>query len=234
MPRNNIRLQSPARFAPRVRPLAIRRPLGYRAPMRGKLLLIWFGVVFLPCISPSLQADQVEMQNGDRYFGKVKSVSSDIVVLDSEILGTIKVPRRKVVTLTFGANSAPASKTTNSLAAVPAAPRVPNPGSSTSLAITNMDLVRQIRDQMLAGSPAASAKYDELVNGLLNGKLNLDDIRRQAASTLTQTRALQRELGPEAGESLDFYLDVLDQFLKETAGESTAPLPGPSSAGKQK
>jgi hypothetical protein len=40
-------------------------------------------------------------------------------------------------------------------------------------------------------------------------------------------RALKRDLGPEAGDSLDAYLDVLDNFLKETAAEPTNATPAP-------
>ena len=52
-----------------------------------------------------LQADQVEMQNGDRFSGKVFSVSADTVVLQSDTLGKITVPRKKVASLTFGTNT---------------------------------------------------------------------------------------------------------------------------------
>jgi len=51
----------------------------------------------------------------------------------------------------------------------------------------------------------------------MSGKLNLNDLRREAKTSADQLRALKRDLGPDAGESLDIYLNVLDGFLKETA-----------------
>jgi hypothetical protein len=93
----------------------------------------------------------------------------------------------------------------------------------------NTNFIGEIRDQMLGGSPAATSKYDELVNGLMSGTLNMNDLRREAKSSADQLRSLKRDLGPEAGDSLDTYLAVLDNFLKETAGEpaNAAPKPQP-------
>ena len=83
--------------------------------------------------------------------------------------------------------------------------------------------IRQIREQMLAGSPEAAGKFDTMVNGLLTGSMSMDDLRREAKSSADQLRALKRDLGPEAAESLDGYLEVLDDFLKES--ETTAAPP---------
>jgi len=49
-----------------------------------------------------LPADQVELQNGDRYVGHVLSLSTNAVVLKSEVLGTLRLPRSKVAVITFG------------------------------------------------------------------------------------------------------------------------------------
>ena len=204
--------------------------------MKIKLLSACLGMIFMFTAVTELRADLMEMQNGDRYFGKVLSVSADIVVLKSDVLGKITVPRKNVAGLAFGTNAvapppatnpAQVSTTTNFSAVAP----------TTALANTNVDLsaalrnlgadtnfVRQIRQQMLAGSPEASGKYDEMVNGLLSGQMNLGDVRREARSSADQLRELKKELGPDADDSLDGYLQVLDQFLKETADEP-APVP---------
>ena len=84
-----------------------------------------------------------------------------------------------------------------------------------------------MREQILAGSPEAGGKYDEMVNGLLSGTLNLNDLRREAILSADQLRELKRGLGPEAGDSLDAYLQVLDGFLKEMAAEPTGATPAP-------
>jgi len=195
-------------------------------------------MIFLFGAAPRVRADLVEMQNGDRYAGKVLSVSADTVVLDSEVLGKINVPRKKVASLAFGTNAAASTAAAN-LTRVSTPTNLPAAGSSAALTNTNVDLsaalrrlgantnfVAQIRQQMLAGSPEAAGKYDEMVNGLMSGQLNMDDLRSQAKSYADQLREMKRDLGPEAGDSIDAYLGVLDDFLKETA-------PGPASAAPQ-
>ncbi len=193
-----------------------------------------------------LRADQVEMQNGDRYNGKVLSVTAENVVLESEVLGKINVPRKNVANLAFGTNPA-APRMAINFAAISGLTNRPVVVATNRLANTNADLsaafrnlgantnfVRDIREQMLGNSRAAASKYDEMLNGLMSGKMNLNDLRREAKSSADQLRALKRELGPEAGDSLDTYLEVLDGFLKESAAEpaSTAPVPRPKTLGR--
>jgi hypothetical protein len=201
--------------------------------MRTVFLNTCFAVASVVLVQTNLRADQLEMQNGDRYSGKILSLSADTVIMQSEVLGKIKVPRKSVVNLTMNSKPATPAVSTN-VSGVTSAPSATIPAPSGSLANTNLDLsaslhglgantnfIRQIREQMLAGStPEASRKYDELVSGLMSGKLNLSDIRREAQTSADQLRALKRELGPEAGDALDMYLTVLDSFLKETAAEA--------------
>src|SRR6266702_4560980 len=52
-----------------------------------------------------LRADQVETQSGDRYVGKVLSVNADTLVLQSEVLGTVRLPRAKVAQIILGTNA---------------------------------------------------------------------------------------------------------------------------------
>ena len=190
--------------------------------------------------APRLRADLVEMQNGDRYSGKVLSVSADTVVLDSEVLGKINVPRKKVASLMFGTNAA-APKAAANIARVSVSTNLPTTASSAALANTNLDLsaafrnlgantnfVGQIRQQMLAGSPEAAGKYDEMVNGLMSGELNLNDLRREAKSSADQLRELKRDLGPEAGDSIDAYLGCWIIFSRKLPPSQRSPLPLPS------
>src|SRR5271157_588989 len=132
-----------------------------------------------------LLADQLVMQNGDRLTGKVLSMSTDTVVLASDVLGKINVPRKNIATLAFGTNVAPAKASPAAELSMAPATAVgaasttgllnTNAVSSVSLRLSDADtnVVRQIREQMLAGNPAAAAKFDELADGLLSGKLNL-------------------------------------------------------------
>jgi hypothetical protein len=201
--------------------------------MSTKLLFARSGMILMLVVAPGLRADVLEMQNGDRYSGKVISVSPDTVVLTNDVLGKITVPRGKVANLSFGTNAvvpkvavALASPVSTNLPAIAA----PSAGANTNMDLSaafrqlgaNTNFVGQIRQQMLAGSPEATRKYDEMVSGLLSGQLSVSDIRQQAQAAAAQLREMKRELGPEADESLDGYLQVLDSFIKETASESAA------------
>src|SRR5262245_58400861 len=130
-----------------------------------KRITVW--AICLLASASFLHADQLQMQNGDRYEGKVLSMTADSVVLQSDVLGKVTLPRSKVAQMTFG------SAATTNAAQVPATN--PNP-PATATAAANADLsvafrnlgantnfVEQIRGQMLAGAgPAANQKYDEL------------------------------------------------------------------------
>lgn len=185
-----------------------------------------------------LRADQLQMQNGDRYAGKIVSVTSNVVVLQSEVLGRITLPREKVAALTFGA-----VVTTNATPTTAIAPSMPT--TSPRVATTNTDntdlfaafqnlgantnFIEQVRQQMLAGAdPAASQKYNELVGGLMSGKVSINDLRDQAKVSIDQINQLKRELGPEAGDELDSYLSILQSFVNETA--AATPVVPPATA----
>lgn len=73
--------------------------MGYSPVMRARTLIASTGVIILFILAPRLRADEVDMQNGDRYFGTVLSVSADTVVVKSDMLGVINVPRKQVANL---------------------------------------------------------------------------------------------------------------------------------------
>src|SRR6266478_4746406 len=56
----------------------------------------------LLCGNRFLRADQVEMQNGDHYAGKVLALNTNTVVLQSEVLGLVNLPREKVANIALG------------------------------------------------------------------------------------------------------------------------------------
>ena len=200
-----------------------------------------FAAALAVSIASGLRADVLEMQNGDRYSGTVLAVSTDTVVLNSEVLGKINVPRGKVARVTFGPGTNSAAAKLADHPVRPANTNQPIIITGAPSANTNADLatafrqlggdtnfVGQIRQQMFAGSPAAAAKYDEMVNGLMSGQINLNDLRQQAQATAEQLRALKRD-NPEASESFDAYLQVLDTFLNESASQPGNVTVTPSS-----
>src|SRR5882757_5032917 len=115
---------------------------------------VWAASIFT-LTATALLADQLQMQNGDHYAGKILSVNSNSIVLESEMLGKLTLPRNKVSTLTFGRGS-----TTNTAPALPhtfASP-APSPkaaGTNTDLSAAlhnlgaNTNFIQQVRQQML-------------------------------------------------------------------------------------
>src|SRR5215469_2143122 len=88
--------------------------------------------VCLSFCSYALRADQLQMQNGDHYTGKIVSVTSNVVVLQSDVLGRIALPREKVLTLTFGS-----VVPTNTIPIIATAPAMTT--TSPRIATTNAD-----------------------------------------------------------------------------------------------
>jgi len=200
-----------------------------------RLKLQFCGLLLMLAMVPALRADVLEMQNGDRYSGKVLGMSADFVVLNSEVLGKINVPRSKVANLAFSTNAAASGAAVNlprpvstNLSIVVSGPTVANTNADLAAAFQQLggdtNFVGQIRNQMFAGNPQAAAKYDELVNGLMTGQINMNDLRKQAQASAEQLRELKREM-PEAAESFDAYLQVLDSFVNETANEPSGAAP---------
>jgi hypothetical protein len=177
-----------------------------------------------------LRADQVEMQNGDRYAGHVLSLNTNTVVLQSDVLGTLRLPRAKVAVITLGSgpvtNSPSLASLTNApVLALSTAPtnKPPKPSPAFAQLGASTNLIQQVQKQFLGGAgPEANNKFNELLGGLMSGKLSVDDIRAEAKIAADQLRALKRDGGEEAGFATDAYLAILDHFLKETAPSASA------------
>jgi hypothetical protein len=96
------------------------------------------------------------------------------------------------------------------------------------------NLVQQVQQQLLGGAgPEAQAKFNDLLGSLMTGKMDLNGLRLEAKSTLAQARNARKEMGEDAGSSLDSYLAILDSFLKEsepgapsTNSPAVVPPPG--------
>lgn len=182
-------------------------------------------------------ADQVEMSNGDRYVGRVLSLGTDTLVLQSDVLGNLRLPRSRISNILFEPRTAAASSTNLSqFALVGPRSRIASISNSVSKvsALTstnasadfsalmqqlgaNSNVLHQVQDQLLTGAgPEAQAKFNDLLGGLLSGKVDLAGLRAQAKSTLEQAKGMRGDLGEDGGGMLDSYLAILDGFLKET------------------
>src|SRR6266478_4403008 len=62
----------------------------------------WTVLLALWTTAGPADADQVELQNGDHFVGRVVSLNAETLVLQSDILGTLKLPRAKVALITLG------------------------------------------------------------------------------------------------------------------------------------
>ena len=181
----------------------------------------------------AIHADQVEMQNGDRFVGKVLSLDKNTLVLKNDNLGTLRLPRAKVSTLTFGANTAanvaPTSVTTNSQPSAPAAVVTTNGQADLSASLkalgANTNFIKQVQSQFLAGAgPEANTKFNEMVSGMMSGKMDINGLRAQAKQAADNLKQMKREVGDDTG-MLDGYLSILENFLKESAPSTNSPPP---------
>src|SRR5437870_5601474 len=80
------------RYATSMRTLRLAAP---SAPLLA-VLFVWFLARF--CAT----ADQIEMQNGDRYIGRLLTFTNDTLVLQSDLLGVVPLPRAKVASVVLG------------------------------------------------------------------------------------------------------------------------------------
>lgn len=168
-------------------------------------------------------ADQVTLQNGDTYRGKVVSMNSNSVVFQSEMLGQLTFGRAKVHSIVLG--TTPPTTTATNLQPRTTSVTQSNLNSDLTAAFRNLgsqtNLIQQVQAQFLAtAGPEANAKFNQMMADLMNGKMNLTDLRSQAKTAADQLRSYKKELGSDAGGGeLDSYLAILDSFVAEVAAE---------------
>lgn len=186
-----------------------------------KAVLILAGLI---SVLQLVRADVVECDNGDRYHGKVLSMDEKQVTLQNEIAGTLKIPRQRIVSLSFRDK------------VVPQAVVAPRAGATNSAKVRpgavqfDAGAVQKVQNEMLAGAtPEAQQMFNEMVQGLASGKLNVTDIQKQAQSTLKELRSMQSELGnDETAELLNSYAAILESFVGQAPTQGAVrPTPAP-------
>jgi hypothetical protein len=203
-----------------------------RQPSYGRLISarVLCLSLLMTCLELLANADQIEMSNGDRYIGRVVSLGNDTLVLQSEVLGTLKLPRSRIATISLGAAAPPAgtngfhgvallSRTNRTAQLRALATTNSHPGFNAAMheLNTNSSVIQQVQQQFLSGAgPEAQTKFNDLVSGLMSGKLGVNELRAEAKNTLAQAQNSRKELGEEGGAALDSYLAILEGFLKET------------------
>lgn len=179
-----------------------------------------FLILLLMATSPLCWADVIECDNGDRYNGKVLSMDAKEVKLQNDIAGTLTIPRSRIV----GIQLRPA------LAAPAAAPQRPvATATAPALNATKLQFdaaaIERIQNEYLAtATPEANQMFQEMLRGVQSGQKNIGDLRTQAASTLQELRAAQKEFGEDAlGGILETYGEVLESFLRQTTPGTRSP-----------
>ena len=64
--------------------------------------------------------------------------------------------------------------------------------------------------------------YQELVQGVMAGSVNVPQLKSMAQDTVNQIEDLQAELGEDVGFALDGYLSILKGFIQKADRESKA------------
>src|SRR5688572_3140685 len=186
--------------------------------MKARILLLGlFASIQFLC------ADVIECDNGDRYNGKVLAMDEKSVTLQNAITGKLTIPRARIVSIGFGdkpvaqAQPLPATKATN---ATPAIPQTPG-----SLQFDAKALEKVQQEYLTGATPEAQQMFNQMVQGLANGQLNVADLQSKARTTLQELRQMQQELGDEeiAG-LLDSYGAILEGFVR-SAPQATNRAP---------
>jgi len=203
------------------------------------------------------RAEMIEMTNGDHYRGVVLSMNANSIEFQSEVLGRITVPRSKVANISLHNvapkrtatadiltnNAAIIVARTNAIAGASASASAVAPGGQADAVMRELrkqgvdpKLIDQVQEQIFGkSSPEAAQKFNELMGGLLTGQLSVDDIRKQAQTSITEIKNAKKELGGDAGDMLDSYLAVLEKFVQESGNDSAPPAtakPAPAAPGK--
>jgi hypothetical protein len=163
-----------------------------------------------------IRADLVECSNGDRYNGKVLLVDEQNVKLTNEITGLLTIPRVKVAAITFGVSKA---------APITASALKTNSFSPDQPLKIDPKAVEQVQNQLLGdATPEATQMFQDMVRGLLSGKLDAGDVRNKAQSTLDQLKDLQKDLGDDdATLLLNSYASILQNFINQTPASTNKP-----------
>jgi hypothetical protein len=194
-----------------------------------------------------LAADTLYLVNGDSVQGNVVAVDAREITIRSAVLGELQIERSQVEAIYLGQRQR-AARPENPPADRPGAPG-DSPGSSRLGGLLQrlgrgenpravLDRLRKeglaagaVREAeqalpLLQQSPEVQAYVQKTLQGLLDGTIQLEDLRRQAVDARRTIRELQGELGPEA-EVLSGYLGILDNFIRQSAPDANDDPPQP-------
>jgi hypothetical protein len=187
-------------------------------------------VCVLAGLAATVSGDTVQLVNGDNVSGKVLSLDAKQLKLKSDVFGELSIERSKIASIHLG----------------DAAPAKPAPAPAAQVQVTvpqpNLDVINQLRSQGLDPStlgdikkafplltqPGAGKYFDNAVSGLMSGKLDVGDIRKDAMKVVDEVKKLEKELGPQATQALRPYMSILENFIAETEPKKPAPPQPPA------
>ncbi|MEO8426517.1 MAG: hypothetical protein ABI651_05315 [Verrucomicrobiota bacterium] len=204
----------------------------FSIPRRSQFLKVLAGAI---CLLPALlKADVIELINGDRYYGSLIAVTQTNVELKSEIQGKMNIPRDKVATIIFRETAAQKADFAKSGSGQKKAKITAMTDELRAQGIDPKDTSKLPEEILSGANPEATEQFKEMVAGLMTGQISVDSIRAQAQKSVEEIQAMKEDLGAEAGELLDGYLLVLENFLKESGKPDTSKpkgkLPAPQKA----
>ena len=154
-------------------------------------------------------------------------MTTNSLILQDDNLGAVTLPRAKITTIVFGKVKPPAPWATSSandiLVAHPYSAPETNSISDLQAELRGIrdqtNLIQQVQAQILgsSASPEAVNKFNELLDGLSTGKIDMNELRAEAQSAAQQLESFTNEMGPDASGEAEGYLTILNSFLKETA-----------------
>lgn len=177
----------------------------------------------------STQAETIYLINGDQIQAKVVSLDEQSLSLQSDILGSLTIPRSKVARIDFVQllpGAALSGRATQGIHA-PATAQTTQPSLPTSIpGILNTadqdQLIQQVQQQLLTtAGPEANEMYQELVQGVMAGSVNVPQLKSMAQDTVNQIEELQAELGEDVGFALDGYLGILKGFIQKAERQTS-------------
>lgn len=193
--------------------------------------------VLLALSASPARSEILQLINGDTYRGTVLAMNTSNIVFQSEIQGRVILPRNKVAQIVLhdiaATHATNATKGTNSAPLILGGPPAAAP-AQTGDAITEQmrqqgvdpKIISQVQEEIFGkSSPAAAAKFNDLMGGVMTGRLGLQDIRAEAQSAIRQVRAMKKELGDDAGDLLDGYVAILEKFVADSAGAGNEITP---------
>ncbi len=165
-------------------------------------------------------ADVVKMTNGDTLHGKVVSLTADKLTIQSDVLGKLELPRKRIAMIALGED---AKFETPSQPAAAAQPKMAPETGTAADALRQLQEQGISREQMSAlrkempmlALPQAKSYFDQTVTGLMSGEIDLSKVRKDAIKARDELELLKKDLGPN-GHMLNGYLGILNNFIAET------------------